>query len=230
MTNVICGLSGSDSLTPVARAVFSENKSLLPSVSGGLTDSATTSSGMTTKYCQPSCQPQQLEHRTSESGCISLRICRECQLSPPKVSFAGGRTVCNRCRRTSVKNREKERGYGMTYRQKYPWRTLLMHARKRAAKFGLKYDLDEHVPEMKARIMAMKCEMTGVALVPGSGCGSQGRRYWNTASLDRVDSSQGYTLTNVRVVCWAMNAAMGTWGEETLRKLMGRWLSRQEVN
>jgi hypothetical protein len=99
-----------------------------------------------------------------------------------------------------------------------------MHARKRAKKFGWEYDLDNHQDEMKTRIMAMCCEMTGVKLVPGAGVGSQGRRRWNTVSLDRKDSSKGYTISNIRVVCWAMNAAMGTWGEEVLRDLVMRWV------
>ena len=64
-------------------------------------------------------------------------------------------------------------------------------------------------------------------VIPGSGCGSQGRRFWNTVSLDRRDPTKGYTIQNVRVVCWAINAAMGTWGEEVLRSLMAAWLKAE---
>ena len=182
--------------------------------------------------------PQSLPQRasallTSESASISSHHCLKCDRSIPSVSFCKGRNVCNSCRHKQRKTPKKrnavnEQRYGLVYRQKYPWRTLLMHARKRASKLGLKYDLDQHIPEMQRRIMAMKCEMTGVTLIPGSGCGSQGKRYWNTVSLDRKDSSQGYTINNVRIVCWAMNAAMGTWGEDILRSIVASWMKKKE--
>lgn len=183
---------------------------------------------------QPSYQRQPLEPPTSESDCTLLPRCLKCGRSRPAVSFCKGRNVCNSCRhkmRRTPKRRnvQNEQRYGVTYRQKYPWRTLLMHARKRAAKFNLAYDLEDHIDEMKTRIMAMRCEMTGVGLIPGSGCGSQGKRCWNTVSLDRKDSQLGYTLQNVRIVCWAMNAAMGTWGESVLRDLLTAWATSKGI-
>ena len=98
-----------------------------------------------------------------------------------------------------------------------------MHARKRAKKLGLAYNLDSHTEAMRKRVSAMRCEMTGVPLIPGSGCGSPGKRVWNTVSLDRKDSTRGYTIDNIRVVCWAINAAMGTWGEQALRNMISSW-------
>lgn len=35
-------------------------------------------------------------------------------------------------------------------------------------------------------------------------------------SIDRVDCTKGYTKDNIRLVCWWLNAAMGTWGLEFL--------------
>lgn len=38
-------------------------------------------------------------------------------------------------------------------------------------------------------------------------------------SIDRIDSTKGYTADNCRLVCAAMNAALGEWGEKVFTKL-----------
>lgn len=123
-------------------------------------------------------------------------------------------------------NPEADRRYGRNYREKFVWRMMLQHAKKRAAKLGLEYELDDHIEEIKARLAPMTCEMTGVALAPGAGCGGQGKRYYNTPSLDRIDPTKGYLYSNIRIVCWAMNAALGTWGEARLKELMLAWMNK----
>jgi len=45
-------------------------------------------------------------------------------------------------------------------------------------------------------------------------------------SLDRIDSSRGYTADNVRIVCVAMNVALGQWGEDVFRQLAEGYLRR----
>lgn len=41
-------------------------------------------------------------------------------------------------------------------------------------------------------------------------------------SIDRIDSKHGYTEGNVRIVCWAANCLLGTWGDEpALRVIAG---------
>jgi hypothetical protein len=39
-------------------------------------------------------------------------------------------------------------------------------------------------------------------------------------SIDRIDSAQGYTPTNCRIVCVAANYAMNVWGAAVLRRLL----------
>jgi hypothetical protein len=41
-------------------------------------------------------------------------------------------------------------------------------------------------------------------------------------SLDRIDSSGGYELGNVRLVCHAVNLLMNKWGERVFHELMAR--------
>lgn len=43
-------------------------------------------------------------------------------------------------------------------------------------------------------------------------------------SLDRIDSSKGYTADNVRLVCWAVNCAASTWGLEAYLAIAARAL------
>ena len=50
-------------------------------------------------------------------------------------------------------------------------------------------------------------------------------------SLDRIDCRKGYTLDNVRLVCVAVNFAMGEWGEAVFAEIvMGYLTKRLPVN
>lgn len=68
-----------------------------------------------------------------------------------------------------------------------------------------------------------RCELTGIAF-------DTSRETWNrrpySPSLDRVDSSQGYTLDNCRIVCVAINIALNEWGEDVYRYVAGKYLAR----
>ncbi len=44
-------------------------------------------------------------------------------------------------------------------------------------------------------------------------------------SIDRIDSAQGYSRENCRVVCVATNYAMNVWGEEVFRSLLEKYRS-----
>ena len=97
---------------------------------------------------------------------------------------------------------------------------LVSTARTRAKKRGLEFDLDEHIPRIQERIDAGVCEITGSPfdLSPG--------RKFNSPSIDRINPQRGYTYDNIRVVLNLVNAALGDWGEQTLRDVMGAWLCK----
>lgn len=46
-------------------------------------------------------------------------------------------------------------------------------------------------------------------------------------SVDRIDSSKGYTLDNIRLVCLAANYAMNQWGESVLDILLAAYLNKK---
>lgn len=62
------------------------------------------------------------------------------------------------------------------------------------------------------------CQITGLPLEPRpEGCTD---RIWPwAASLDRIDNAGGYTASNSRIVCAAVNIALNEFGEAVLRKL-----------
>jgi hypothetical protein len=97
---------------------------------------------------------------------------------------------------------------------------LLRNARVRARVKGMAFDLDQHWAELKDRIDRLTCELSGVPLDVDS------LRDWNSPSLDRINCKKGYTYDNVRVVCFAMNCALGTWGESKLRTVLESWRAK----
>jgi hypothetical protein len=100
---------------------------------------------------------------------------------------------------------------------------LINAARTRSRAKGIEFSLDEFEPELQARIDAGKCELSGVEfdLSPG--------RKPNSPSLDRISPKLGYTPSNVRVICHALNAALGDWGEEALLPIMAGWIEQRNA-
>jgi hypothetical protein len=96
---------------------------------------------------------------------------------------------------------------------------MIATARTRARRRSLKFDLDQHVEELQARINIGRCEVTGVPLNLGGG------RTFDSPSLDRIDPGKGYVYSNIRVVCNLINCALGDWGEDTLRTVIKQWVS-----
>ena len=62
-----------------------------------------------------------------------------------------------------------------------------------------------------------RCEVTGLRFTLEESKGLRTRPYFY--SIDRIDSSRGYTIDNVRMVCVAANYAMNAWGEEVFAEI-----------
>jgi hypothetical protein len=81
-------------------------------------------------------------------------------------------------------------------------------ARYRAKQKGLPYALDENA--IQGAIDAGVCELTRIPFDLEHG------KTWNSPSLDRIDSSKGYTPDNVRVVLYCLNVMANIWGENKI--------------
>jgi hypothetical protein len=91
---------------------------------------------------------------------------------------------------------------------------LYTQAKKNAKRRGIAFDItQQHVNALMWRSNG-RCELSGIEF-DLEHRENQFRRPW-APSLDRADSSLGYSLTNCRIVCCAVNNAMSEWGEKVL--------------
>jgi hypothetical protein len=67
-----------------------------------------------------------------------------------------------------------------------------------------------------------RCEVTGIAFQRGRPARARSSPFLH--SIDRIDSSRGYEAWNCRVVCYAVNVAMNSWGEEVFAKIATGWV------
>lgn len=101
-------------------------------------------------------------------------------------------------------------------------REMLKNARKNAKSRNLECLIDLDAVKMLAERSGGKCQLTGFEFEYGvakeSSANSRRRRLW-APSLDRIDSEQGYTVENLRIICFAVNAAKQEFGDEVLFKI-----------
>ena len=72
------------------------------------------------------------------------------------------------------------------------------------------------------------CVLTGLSMDLHSRTGQKGPRNPFVMSIDRIDSSRGYVVGNVRLVVWAANAAMNVWGEEVFAKIAEAYIRHRD--
>ena len=116
--------------------------------------------------------------------------------------------------------RERDRLYQRKWRAKHRAQVLVRHAKRRAEKSGIPFDLDDHRNQLQERIDAGHCELTGIPFTTDI------PRSYDSPSLDRIDPDKGYLYSNIRVICLLMNQALGHWGEKPLRQVMEHWLEK----
>lgn len=99
---------------------------------------------------------------------------------------------------------------------------LINAARTRSRTKGIFFDLDGFEAELQARIDFGKCELSGIDLDLSPG------RKPTSPSLDRIKPELGYVRSNVRIICHALNAALGDWGEDAFADIAESWLKQRK--
>ena len=163
-----------------------------------------------------------------------MKKCSKCKEEKPDAAFGrderattGLRCACRDCdSKTSGawnrRNLRKVAAYRNKYYEVQRARSLIESARTRARKRGLDFDLDEYRSLIQARIDAGCCELSGTPF------NLSGGRTFDSPSIDRVFAGGDYVYSNIRIVCSAMNAALGDWGEENLYAVVTAWLAKRE--
>lgn len=99
-------------------------------------------------------------------------------------------------------------------------RVMLANTKKRAEKKGGGLTLTGL--ELVALRSGGRCEVSGIDFhLDGE------PRHPFRPSIDRIDSSAGYDIDNVRMVCLAVNLCMSHWGEAVFMKIAAAALSKK---
>lgn len=77
---------------------------------------------------------------------------------------------------------------------------------------------------VEERTVAGVCELTGMPFEFYSDSNEQNPY---APSIDRIDSSKGYTPENCRVILWAVNTALCHWGLEIFLPIAQKLISKE---
>lgn len=146
--------------------------------------------------------------------------CKQCQIARRKARRQSNPELVNKYNRARrVENPERENAYTKKHRKSETharWRTANRHihlwnrAKHRAEKLGREFVIS--LEDTKRLLDASKqCPYTGVPYST-----ARGRNPW-ASSLDRKDSSKGYTLSNVEVTSVWWNLAKNSWDADTIK-------------
>jgi hypothetical protein len=96
-------------------------------------------------------------------------------------------------------------------------------AQQRAKAKGIDFSISREW--LRSRIELGRCELTGIEFSYIDGlkrCAKQPL----APSLDRIESNKGYTPDNCRVVLWALNCAINSWGSAVYERIAVAYLKK----
>lgn len=132
-------------------------------------------------------------------------LCRcECgnDVAVAQLSLQKGATKSCGCLRKEMAA-ERNRSHGMSYDPRYE---MWYNASRRGKEFTISIE-DIHIPD--------KCPVLGIPLSKGKGSMTD-----NSPSLDRVDSSRGYTPDNIRVISFRANRLKNSFSIEEMEAVL----------
>jgi len=154
---------------------------------------------------------------------IKTQLCSVCQQDKPLSRFAttsykGRKYPLHRCKDCyNAKRRKEGRPNDKIWIEKNPITMLMTWAKCRAKKRNMDFDLDKRALQKIWDSQNGKCAVTGISFDLKIDPKYEKGPY--RPSLDRIDSSKGYTKDNVRFVIWFINSAISEYGLDTFLKI-----------
>lgn len=135
---------------------------------------------------------------------IRMKACRTCGQSKPIADFYAKRNDCKSCHNSK---RQQSRFYDLAT-------SMASNAMQRAKKKGIDFDITrQDILDMKEQ-QQNRCALSGWEM--DWELASLGKRRCppTRVSLDRIDSSGGYVIGNVQLVCDIVNRVKNNYSEE----------------
>ena len=141
--------------------------------------------------------------------------CKECHCSFEKSARGHGITDVDLLTDKQKKVRKKRTEMQKEIYKKNPKKTILVNAKKRAAYKNLEFNITEDdicINEI--------CPVFGIIIER-----SDKRQKYNSPSLDRLDSSKGYTKDNINIISFRANFIKGNATFEEFEAIYKWWKS-----
>ena len=168
-----------------------------------------------------------------QESCDIFRSCRVCKYQKNINDFAqhkdrehGRCNICKKCKNDYDKNRRRDpktadrvnsmnRIAQKKYKDNNPKRTMLSTSRHRAKIKKLEFNIG-----IEDIIIPDTCPILGMPLFKNKG---RSRPTANSPSIDRIDSSKGYTKDNIAIISWRANHLKNNGTIEEFKKIV-KWL------
>lgn len=157
------------------------------------------------------------------------QLCPGCGERKYFGDFYVGHLRCRDCLAAKAKHRWQDEDYRKAQIRRMKFTSMLHDAKKRARKLGVAYDLSDHRDELRLRFETGVCELSGVPFHFAPRTDGLRQHHPRSPSLDRRVACEGYTIKNVRMVVFAINGALGSWGDDEAAHIMEQWLKRRNA-
>ena len=128
-------------------------------------------------------------------------LCMICNETDDTLFYKGRKNKCKSCMSTEYKNREDKQEY-MEKQKKWRSKNILHYrvesAKHRSKRYGMVFEINDNIIQEKINSQGGICFISKQPL-------SYFENDWNSLSLDRLDSSLGYTVENTIVVTKFVN-------------------------